>query len=305
MCWAPVVQQTIVAAEWSTQHLWGCNAEQTLHSPWPLESPCNTRIRALQIAGAPSSLPLLNPLRLPHLAPPWYSTQVLSHDKGKASPGFYFNVLCWECSMTESQMRWGLEFLLGEQQLGNLIPLRSCPLARFISALSTSQAVPGFLLCCVCAVICTRETSPWTNPAKQPGGSRGVLSLDFISGHLLLSSLGIFPPLGIRKVCAWSTCLKITSVGLWFGLGTSLESFPNTEKTQNPKISLLSHSVSGKSTSWQSATVQCQPWDMSGHPKQWSLLGIIDLAVLWRSCSIAASPRPKHWENYPWLHFSV
>lgn len=34
----------------------------------PLESPCTTRIRALQIAGSPSSLPLLDPLRLPHLA---------------------------------------------------------------------------------------------------------------------------------------------------------------------------------------------------------------------------------------------
>lgn len=32
-------------------------------------------------------------------------------------PGFYFNVLCWVHLRTESQMRWGLRFLLGEQEV--------------------------------------------------------------------------------------------------------------------------------------------------------------------------------------------
>lgn len=141
-------------------------------------------------------------------APPWYSTQVLSRDKGKASPGFYFNVKCWECLMTGSQMRWGLRFLLGEQHLGNSIPLWCYPLARSISALFTSQAMPGFLLCCVCVVICTRETPLWTNPENNLVAVRGVPSLDCISGHLLLTSLGIFTPLGSKDGLCMKYLLK-------------------------------------------------------------------------------------------------
>lgn len=91
--------------------------------------------------------------------------------KAAVSPGFYFNILCWVYLRTESQMRWGLRFLLGGQEVGNSAPPWSWPLAKFLSAPFTSQAKPRFLLCYLCAGTCTRETLLWTNPAKQPGGS--------------------------------------------------------------------------------------------------------------------------------------
>lgn len=94
LCWALGVQQSIVAAELSTQHLQGCVQHKPCTVLVPPESPCNPRIRALQTPGSPSSLSLLSPLRLPP-ALPWCSTQVLPCDKGKASPGLHFHVLCW------------------------------------------------------------------------------------------------------------------------------------------------------------------------------------------------------------------
>lgn len=63
--------------------------------------------------------------------------------------------------------------------------------------------------------------------------------------------------MSVHEVPAW----KPTHVSLWFGLATSLESFPSTEKTQNPKspfwvsLSLESHQLAASSLPAAAASV--------------------------------------------------
>lgn len=77
-------------------------------------------------------------------------------------------------------------------------------------------------------------------------------------------------------VCAWSTCLKTHKCKSMIWPWNSSWKFPkHRKKPQNPKSPFWVTLVSWKSTSWQSAppcntaTVQCQPWDMSCQPKLW------------------------------------
>lgn len=162
--WSPEMQPCVQGQEWcsmcSAQHPWAyrkplqhpdlCPAENMFHiissTPQPSKThPC------------------------PCLALIFYTGSLTM--KVKVPSVFHFDVLCWVLLMTESQMRWELRFLLGKQEVGNLTPPVSSPLAKFISAPFTSKAMPGFLLCCICAGTLTRKTVLWTNPSQQPGCS--------------------------------------------------------------------------------------------------------------------------------------
>lgn len=156
--------------------------------------------------------PTPQPSETSPLALPWYSTQVFSRDKGKASLGFYFNVKGVQ-SVYWLSLGWGLRFLLGEQQLGNssvkvcgenhceviLSMVRICPIH-----------FPGHAW--IFAVLWLAQEKLLSEQIQQNNlvAVRSVLSLDCISGHLLLTSLGIFTPLGSEEGLCMKYLLKKT-----------------------------------------------------------------------------------------------
>lgn len=144
-------------------------------------------------------------------------------------------------------MRWGLRFLLGEQQLGNS-SVKVCGENHCEVILSMVRIClihfPGHAW--IFAVLWLAQEKLLSEQIQQNNlvAVRSVLSLDCISGHLLLTSLGIFTPLGSEEGLCMKYLLKKnnTSVKSMIWPWNFSWKFPKHRKTSKPKISLLSPS---------------------------------------------------------------
>lgn len=228
-----MVQQTIVAAELSTQHLWGCNAAQTLHSPRASRKPQHHQ----DPCPADTRFSIFSPTPHPSETSPCPTLK------------FYTGSLSWQTwNFPRALFQCAVLRVFKDSvsdKMRTQVPAWRVTAGGFTMKLSLSKVhicsvhFPGhawiFAVLYVCWDLHKRN---FCEQIQQNDlvAVRDVLSMDCISGHLLLTSLGTFTSLGSKEGLYMKCLLKKNECNSMIWPWNFSWKLPkHKKKTQTPK----------------------------------------------------------------------